>query len=56
MRNSNEVFGKTIGLGFGKDAVGSPVELQKIKNWTVWRGRPPLKQKKEQETVEEPVM
>jgi hypothetical protein len=31
MRNSNEVFGKSIGLGFGKRAAGSPVAVRKMK-------------------------
>jgi hypothetical protein len=48
MRNSNEIFWKSIGLGFGKRAAGSPVALQRIKKWTLWRGRPPPKRKKEQ--------
>jgi hypothetical protein len=53
MRNSsNEVFGKTNGLGFGKRAAGSPVALRKFQNWASWRGRPPPKRKKEQETEE----
>jgi hypothetical protein len=48
MRNSNEVFGKSIGQGFGKRAAGSPVAVRKIENWTLWRGRPPPKRKKQQ--------
>jgi hypothetical protein len=47
MRNSsNDVFGKTNGLGFGKRAAGSPIALRKIEKWTLWRGRPPPKRKK----------
>jgi hypothetical protein len=48
MRNSsNEVFRKSIGLGFGKRAAGLPVVVRKIKKWTLWRGRPPPKRKKQ---------
>jgi hypothetical protein len=53
--SSNDVFGKTNGPGFGKRAAGSPVALRKIEKWTLWRGRPPPKRKKEQEAEEEPV-
>jgi hypothetical protein len=56
MRNGIELLGKSIGLGFGKRAAGSLVALRKIENRTLWRGRSPLKRKKEQEAEEEPVM
>jgi hypothetical protein len=46
-RNSNEVFGKSIGLWFGKRAAGSPVAVRKLENWTLWRGRPFSKRKKQ---------
>jgi hypothetical protein len=36
--------------------VGTSSELQRSKHWTLWRGRPPPKRKKEQEAEEEPVM
>jgi hypothetical protein len=52
----NDVFRKTNGLGFGERAAGSPVALRKIEKWTLWRGRPPPKRKKEQGTEEEPIM
>jgi hypothetical protein len=47
-RNSNEVLGKSIGLGFGKRAAGSLVALRKIEKWTSWGGRPHPKRKKQQ--------
>jgi hypothetical protein len=56
MGNSIEVFGKTIGLQFGKLADGSSVVLWKMRNWTLWRGWPPLKRKKSLHTKQEPVM
>jgi hypothetical protein len=34
----------------------SPVGLQTIKFWTLWRGQPPLKWNEKQETEQEPVM
>jgi hypothetical protein len=46
MGNSVEVFGKTIGLQFGKLADGSSVVLRDINNWTLWRGRHPPKRKR----------
>jgi hypothetical protein len=44
--------------GTGPDHLGggSYVASWNIKSWTLWRGRPPPKQKKEQEAEEEPVM
>jgi hypothetical protein len=56
MGNSIEVFGKTIGLQFGKLADGSSVVLRKMRNWTLWRGRQPPKRKKSLHTKQEPVM
>ncbi|PNF32603.1 hypothetical protein B7P43_G18094 [Cryptotermes secundus] len=38
-----------------KGMVGSSVSLRQHKDWTLWRGRPPPKRKKEQGTEEEPV-
>jgi hypothetical protein len=46
IRKSNEVFEKSIGLGFGKRAAGSSAAVRKIKKWILWRGRPPPKQKR----------
>jgi hypothetical protein len=40
MGNNNEVFGRTIGLEFGKRAARSSVASRKIKNWTLWKGGP----------------
>jgi hypothetical protein len=37
---------KTLGLEIGKRAVEIFNGLQKMKNWTLWRGQPPPKQKK----------
>jgi hypothetical protein len=56
MGNNIEVYGKTIGLQFGKLADGSSVALWKMRNWTLWRGRPPLKRKKSLHTKQELVM
>jgi hypothetical protein len=46
MGNDNEIIGKTIRLEFVKQAVGISSELREITNWTLWRGRPPSKRKK----------
>jgi hypothetical protein len=48
MGNNIEVFGKAIGLQFGKLADRSSVVLRNINNWGVWRGWPPPKRKKKQ--------
>jgi hypothetical protein len=48
-RIGKEVFKRTTRLGIAKRSEGSPVALRMIKKWTQWRGRPPLKRKKEQE-------
>jgi hypothetical protein len=40
------IFGKTYRLEIAKRVAGSSVGLQKIRNWTSWRGRPPPKRKK----------
>jgi hypothetical protein len=45
MGNSIQVFGKAIERQFGKLADGSSVVLRDINNCTLWRGRPPPKQK-----------
>jgi hypothetical protein len=47
---------KVIGLESAKQIAGSPVPLQKNKDWSLWRGRLPSKRKKEQEVEEESVM
>jgi hypothetical protein len=39
-----------------KRATGMSNGLQKFKDWTLWRGRPPSKWKKRRHTEQEPVM
>jgi hypothetical protein len=57
MKNSgSEAFRKTTRLRIAKRSAESPVALQMMKKWALWRGRPPPKRKKEQEAEEEPVM
>jgi hypothetical protein len=46
--NFDTTFRKTTRLGIAKRIAGSPVALQRIKKWTLWRGRPPPKQNKQQ--------
>jgi hypothetical protein len=46
MGNSIEVFRNIIGLQLGKLVDGSSVVLYNIKNWTLWRVRPPPKRKR----------
>jgi hypothetical protein len=48
MVNLDMTFRKTMRLGITKQIAGSHVALQRIKKWTLWRGRPPSKQKKKQ--------
>jgi hypothetical protein len=45
-RTTSEFDRKAFGLEFVKQATGMSSGLQKMRNWTLWRGRPPLKQKK----------
>jgi hypothetical protein len=40
MGNGNKIFRKTIGLEIMKRAVRISSELQKIRDWTLWRGPP----------------
>jgi hypothetical protein len=48
IRNSgNKVFRRTMRLGIAKRIAGSPVAVQKIKKWTLWKGRPPPIRKKQ---------
>jgi hypothetical protein len=44
-KTSGRIFEKTIGLKIANCIVGSSVRLRKIRNWTLWRGWPPVKQK-----------
>jgi hypothetical protein len=46
MGNSNEIFGKSIRLEFVKRAAGMSSGLQKVKDWTLQRGRHPPKRMK----------
>jgi hypothetical protein len=43
-KTHEEIFG----LETVKQIAGSPVGLQNIEHWTLWRGRPPPKRKKRQ--------
>jgi hypothetical protein len=45
-RTSRRIFGKTIVLEIVKRIAESPIGLRKVRDWTLWRGRPPPKQKK----------
>jgi hypothetical protein len=45
MRNVNKTLRKTTGLETVKRIERSTVRLWKMRNWTLWRGRPPPKQK-----------
>jgi hypothetical protein len=47
-REFNKTLKKTLGLEIGKQATVISSGLQKIKNWTLWKGRPPPKWKKKQ--------
>jgi hypothetical protein len=51
-----KILKMTLELEFLKRAPGMPIGLQKMRNWTLWRGRPPPKRKKEQRMEQEPVM
>jgi hypothetical protein len=46
MGNGNKVYSKTIRLDIAKQTFRSTAEMQKMKEWTLWRGRPPPKRKK----------
>jgi hypothetical protein len=46
--NLDTTFRKTTRLGIAKRVAGSPIALQMIKKWTLWRVRPPPKRKKKQ--------
>jgi hypothetical protein len=54
---SNGSYRKAIGLEISKRAAGTSTGLPKMKNCTLWRGRPPSKtEKKETSLWEEPVV
>jgi hypothetical protein len=46
MGKGNEIYRKTIGLEVVKRAVGISSRLRKVRNWALWRGRPPPKWEK----------
>jgi hypothetical protein len=41
-----KIFRKTTGLEMAKRIARSAVGLRKIKDWTLWRSRPPPKRRK----------
>jgi hypothetical protein len=45
-REFNKALRKTLGLEIMKREVGISSDLREMRNWTLWRGRPPPKQKK----------
>jgi hypothetical protein len=49
-----EIFRKSRKLEVAKQTARSTVEMQKMKDWTLWRGRPPPKRKKKLQIQEEP--
>jgi hypothetical protein len=46
VRTISRIYRKTITLEIVKGEVGISSGIRKIKNWTLWRGRPPPKWKK----------
>jgi hypothetical protein len=44
-RTSSRIFKKTVELEVTKQIVGTSIRLQNMSVRTLWRGRPPLKQK-----------
>jgi hypothetical protein len=52
----NKTYRKTNGLEIVKRIGRSPVRLQKMMDWMLWRGRPPLKWRKKLQIEQEPVM
>jgi hypothetical protein len=49
-----EILRNTRRLEVDRRTTRSTVEMQKIKDWTLWRGRPPPKRKKKLRIQEEP--
>jgi hypothetical protein len=47
-KEPNRTYRKTTGLEIEKRIVGSHISLRQDKDWTLWRGRPPPKRKKQQ--------
>jgi hypothetical protein len=56
MGNVDTIFRKTTRLESAKRIARSTVGIQKIRNWTLWRGRPLPKWKTKQQVEQEPVM
>jgi hypothetical protein len=55
-RTTSWVYRTTVGLKITKQVVGSSRGLRRIRQWTLWRGRPPPKRKKEFQVQREPIM
>jgi hypothetical protein len=47
-KTSGRIFRKSIELEIAKQTVGTSIRLQKMSNWSLWRGQPPPKRKKRQ--------
>jgi hypothetical protein len=45
-REFNKIIRKTLVLEIMNRIARSSVRMQKIRDWTLWRGQPPPKQKK----------
>jgi hypothetical protein len=56
MSKYNDIYWRATGLKFVKRANGMSGELQKVRKWILWRGRPPPKRKKKLHTESEPEM
>jgi hypothetical protein len=46
MAKGDEIYRKTIRLDIGKRNTRSSARMGSIKEWTLWRGRPPPKELK----------
>jgi hypothetical protein len=49
-RTSGRIVWKTIGLEIMKKIAGSSIRIRKMRDWTLWRGEPLLKRKKNLDT------
>jgi hypothetical protein len=45
-RTTSRIYRKTIGLEIEKRAVRISSGMRKVTDWTLWRGRPPPKRKR----------
>jgi hypothetical protein len=45
-RTTSGIYRKTIGLEIVKQAVRISSGMRKVTDWTLWRGRPPRKRKR----------